>query len=374
MTKTQKILTGVFVITLATAAMVVVKMDDIRQWLFRPTSSNVQQGISGQNKAVTVAKNLATPWEVLFLPNNDMLITERPGKLTRIGQDNRSYAIKGVQHTSEGGLLGAALHPDFPKNHWVYLYYTTTKTNKLTNVVERYTLEGDTLGNATTIIDEIPAAENHDGGRLAFGPDGYLYVTTGDAGEPTLSQQIESMAGKVLRLSDDGSVPADNPFTNPVYSYGHRNIQGITWDGKGQLWATEHGRSGAQSGYDELNLIKRGANYGWPVAEGDETREGMEKPIVHSGAKDTWAPAGMTYSKGSLFFAGLRGQALYQAKINSDNTITMTAHLREEYGRLRTAVEHNGSLYVATSNTDGRGMPGEDDDRILRFSRSIFGD
>ena len=372
MTTTQKAFTSVLVITLVMAGVIVVRLDDIKQWLLKPTTSNIQQGISGQNQAVTVANGLEVPWEILFLPNNDMLVTERPGNLRRIGQDNKTYVISGVEHTSEGGLLGAALHPDFADNHWIYLYYTTAKTNKLTNVIERYVLEDDTLTEATTIIDEVPAAENHDGGRLAFGPDGYLYITTGDAGEPTLAQQTESLAGKILRLNDDGSVPADNPFTNPVYSYGHRNIQGIAWDGTGQLWATEHGRSGVKSGYDELNRIKRGANYGWPTVEGDAKRQGMESPVVHSGSSDTWAPGGMTYSNGSLFFAGLRGQTVYQAAINKDNTVRLKAHFREEYGRLRTVTLHNDSLYIATSNTDGRGIPKQDDDKILRFSRSIF--
>lgn len=373
MSTTQKVIGGVLVgLTLLGGGLYMVR-DKLQHLVFSPTRSQVQQGITGQNKIVTIAKDLAVPWEVAFLPNDEMLVTERAGNLLRISGTSQKFIIKGVEQTSEGGLLGAAVHPEFSTNHWVYLYYTTLKSGSLTNVVERYTLEDDTLDDPVTILKDVPAAANHDGGRLAFGPDKKLYITTGDAGDEATAQDTASLAGKILRLNDDGSIPEDNTFSNEIYSYGHRNAQGLAWDKDGQLWATEHGRSGVKSGFDELNLIKKGANYGWPVIEGDETRSGMVAPVLHSGATETWAPSGLTYSKGSLFFGGLRGQTLYEAQLGNSNTVTsLQAHFREEYGRIRAVVNHNGAIYVTTSNTDGRGMPTAGDDRILRISRSAF--
>jgi glucose/arabinose dehydrogenase len=305
----------------------------------------------------------------VFLPEGDLLVTERPGTLRRIGKDGRVYTIEGVAHTGEGGLLGMALHPRFQENHWLYLYLTTRSNGALTNRVERYRFEGDVLSQREVIIDDIPGASYHDGGRIAFGPDGYLYITTGDAGSPNSAQDITSLAGKILRLEDDGLVPGDNPFGNAVYSYGHRNAQGLAWDGRGRLWATEHGRSGIRSGFDELNLIEKGKNYGWPVIQGDEEKEGMERPIVHSGPNETWAPAGIAFREGALFFGGLRGESLYEARVDDIGEVVLTSHFRGEFGRIRVVVlGPDAALYIATSNTDGRGSPRENDDRLLRVS------
>ncbi|MCH7902636.1 PQQ-dependent sugar dehydrogenase, partial [archaeon] len=202
-------------------------------------------------------------------------------------------------------------------------------------------------------------------------PDGYLYITVGDAGKSDLAQNIDSLAGKILRLSDDGSIPLDNPFGNAVYSYGHRNPQGLAWDDKDQLWSTEHG----PFGFDELNLIKKGKNYGWPIIKGDETKVGMESPIVHSGPNETWAPAGMAYLDGSLFFGGLRGESLYEAKILSQNKISLKSHFRLNFGRIREVVlGYDDYLYISTSNTDKRGNPNPNDDKIIRINPEIFKD
>jgi glucose/arabinose dehydrogenase len=266
-------------------------------------------------------------------------------------------------------LLGVAVHPSFAINHQVYLYFTTEKNGVLTNQVDRYELSDQKLTNKKMIIDNIPAAPTHDGGGIAFGPDDKLYITTGDARQADQAQDTGSLAGKILRLNDDGSVPSDNPFQNAVWSYGHRNPQGITWDDQGRMWAVEHGPSGERNGTgkDELNRIEKGANYGWPVSSGDEKHEGMKTPIVQSGAKETWAPSGIAYANGSLFFAGLRGQSLYEARITGDNSVELTRHFVEEYGRLR-AVAVNGSyLYTSTSNRDGRGEPATSDDTILQI-------
>ena len=223
---------------------------------------------------------------------------------------------------------------------------------------------------------------NASGGKIAFGPDDYIYITTGDAGNAELAQNTDSLAGKILRLKDDGSIPGDNPFGNAVYSYGHRNSQGLAWDDKGQLWSTEHGRSGVLSGLDELNFIEKGKNYGWPVIQGDERREGMYSPVIQSGPDETWAPAGAVYLPakrqagldGSIFFTGLRGESIYQAKISQDGSVgAIIAHFHGTFGRLRAIqIGPDGFLYISTSNTDGRGEPRPGDDKIIRINPSIF--
>ncbi len=311
-----------------------------------------------------VAEDLDIPWGLAFLPDGDMLVTERPGTLVRVEQEDGTYTeqyeIDGVAHRGEGGLLGVAAHPRFVDNRYVYLYMTTRVEDGLRNRVVRYTLRKSRLRNATTIIDGLPGAVYHDGGRLEFGPDGLLYITVGDATRKEWAQQRDALAGKVLRLRPDGTVPADNPFDSPVYSYGHRNPQGLAW-ADSQLWATEHGASQ----HDELNRIVPGGNYGWPVIEADQERGGMRTPELYADGT-TWAPAGAAYHGGSIFFAGLRGGALYETEL-ADGAVTGLEQHLDAFGRLR-AVERgpDGMLYVSTSNTDGRGVPRQNDDRILR--------
>jgi glucose/arabinose dehydrogenase len=316
----------------------------------------------------SVATDLHIPWEVAFLPSGEMLVTERPGTLVKIAKDKKvSLAIDGVAAVGEGGLLGLALHPDFASNHWLYVYFTSRENGKLINRVERYRWDNDSLMDRTVILDDIPAGQYHDGGRLAFGPDGLLYLGTGDSGNSNLAQDKNSLAGKILRIKDDGTIPRDNPFGNAVYSYGHRNVQGLAWDDQGRLWATEHGRSGLLSGLDELNLIEKGKNYGWPVIQGDEKKDGMESPVIQSGPNVTWAPSGLAFWKGSLLFGGLRGETLYEGQI-SGKTVTLKEHLKGQFGRLRAVVVGpDKALYVTTSNTDGRGKPNPGDDRVIRI-------
>lgn len=325
--------------------------------------------------AVTVvARDLETPWDLEFLGNGDLLVTERPGRLVRIGADGRrSYAIEGVREYGEGGLMGLALHPEFATNGWIYVYFTATVGGATENRVERYRLTREGLDDRTVILAGIPAAPFHDGGRIEFGPDGLLYVSTGDAGSSGRAQDRRSLAGKILRVTDDGGPAADNPFGTTVYSFGHRNPQGLAWDAEGRFWATEHGRSGLRSGMDELNRIEKGSNYGWPEIEGDAAAPGMELPITHSGPDYTWAPSGLAYRDGALFFGGLRGEALYEARIAGDGVAELRAHFVGEFGRIRDVrIGPDDRLYFTTSNRDGRGRVREGDDRIVRVDPTIF--
>lgn len=335
-----------------------------------PEQKTGQDGNAAENRmgAEILAQNLDIPWETAQFADGSFLITERQGNLMRVSSETKEKIhISGVAHTGEGGLLGMALDPDFDSNGYLYIYLTTAQDSGLSNRVERYilNLESNMLSDKTEIITGIPGAIYHDGGRIAFGPDEKLYIATGDAGLESNSQNLDSLAGKILRINSDGGIPEDNPFSSPVFSYGHRNVQGITWDDQGRLWATEHGRSGAMSGYDELNLIKKGVNYGWPEIQGSETRAGMEAPVVHSGPSTTWAPSGAAHFEGSIFFAGLRGQALYEYNIVENK---LTEHFKGEFGRLRNvSVGKDGSLFILTNNTDGRGVPKPDDDKIIKL-------
>ena len=329
----------------------------------------------------TVVGGLEAPWEVAFAPDGRLFLTERPGRV-RVVEDGRlrpepAATLPQVAATGEGGLLGLALAPDFVQSRALYLYHTYQGAGAaLRNRVLRYREEGGRLTEERVILDDIPGARIHDGGRLAFGPDGKLYVTAGDAATPDLAQDPGSPGGKILRLEPDGAIPADNPFPgSPVYSYGHRNPQGLAWqEGTGQLYATEHGASA----HDEVNRIAAGANYGWPAARGnDGHREGFVPPVVESGAGATWAPSGATFVRagtfpqwrGSLLFAALRGQALWRLALDSAGAPRVEAIIRNEYGRLRTVVEGpDGLLYLLTNNRDGRGVPASGDDRLLRLA------
>ena len=321
----------------------------------------------------TVAENLSIPWALAFLPASSsqggsdkrLIVSEREGKIKLI--DNGKIieiAEINVHSEGEGGLHGIAIDPEFENNNYVYIYYTTSSFgDNSTNRVARYTFSNDSLTDGTVILDNIPGARVHDGGRIKFGPDRYLYITTGDAANPSLSQNRASLAGKILRVDTKGNPAPRNPFGNAIYSYGHRNPQGITWDDKGQLFATEHGNSAT----DEFNLIEMGKNYGWPIITGSETRNGMQSPIVQSG-NNTWAPAGLAYVNGKFYFGGLRGNALYQIeRINGE--YMLTEYFKGEFGRIRGVIKGpDNMLYITTSNRDGRGVPSENDDRIIRVN------
>lgn len=314
-----------------------------------------------------VVQNLQTPWEIVFLPDGRMMITERPGTLTIIDADGTRIPIADVYERGESGLLGLVLHPDFIENQFLYLYLTYQTSSGMFNRIERYRFSDNKLTESTIILDNIPGASNHDGGRMEFGPDGLLYITTGDAENANQSQDTNSLAGKILRLRDDGGIPEDNPFGNPIYSYGHRNPQGLAWDSQNRLWATEHGPSGLGSGYDELNLIEIGGNYGWPLIQGDQTREGLITPQLQSGGNETWAPGDLEIVDDVAFFVGLRGATLYSVPLNAIIPENLQRHFVGEFGRLRALrLGPDGFLYMGSSNTDGRATPKAGDDKIFR--------
>lgn len=373
MNKKLWILIAVFVLIFIIHSLYFVRYqtDAPSDWKTEKSTVGIQTTtIPVQQETEIIAQDLSIPWDIAYLPDGQMLVTERSGKLLMVGTETKTIKeIEGVMHKGEGGLLGIAVHPQFEKNNYIYLYSTTLVDGDISNRVERYTLIKDVLGQRKVILSGIKGSSNHDGGQLAFGPDGYLYITTGDAENPDLAQDKNSLNGKILRIKDDGTIPTDNPFKNAVYSLGHRNPQGLAWDKSGALWETEHGPSGLQSGYDEINRIEKGKNYGWPLIRGDEKRDGFASPVLQSGGRDTWAPAGLAYKNGSLYFTGLRGEAVYEAKINKDNTINLTAHYKKEFGRLRAiTLGPDGSLYISTSNRDGRGRAKNEDDKIIKLS------
>lgn len=313
-----------------------------------------------------VADKLQIPWSLAFLPDGSAFFTERPGRVRQLNtegslMDKPLFVVKDVKTIGEGGLLGIALHPDFSRNHFVYLYYTYSgDANRTLNKVVRYVYDKGTLKENKTVITGIPGNSNHNGGRMKFGPDGYLYITTGDSQDPSLSQDTGSLAGKILRVDDEGGQAEGNPFNNLTYSYGHRNPQGIDWDGSGQLWSTEHGPSAG----DEVNLISAGKNYGWPDITRNQTNPGMETPVINSGS-DTWAPAGLVFVKPYLYFAGLRSNTLF--RYNTE-TKRLEKFLQKKYGRLRDVVlGPDGLLYILTSNMDGRSVTHLDGDKIIRL-------
>ena len=332
-------------------------------------------------KVESVAENLQIPWEIAFAPDGRIFFTERTGSLRVIehGRLLEEPALKLDVADSEGGLLGLALDPNFTKNHHIYLYYTYSDFLSKYNRVSRFNEANNNLSDETILIDKIPASPIHDGGRIRFGPDGKLYITTGDSSNGQLAQDLNSLAGKILRINPDGSIPVDNPFENsPVYSYGHRNPQGIDWDPTtGILVESEHGPSGEKGfAHDEINIIRPGANYGWPEVVGEQTDPKYESPLYQTGTA-TWAPSGSSFYnsdkipflKGKFLVATLRGEHLHAFDVDTKQKKILTDEPLFEglFGRLRDVVEHDGFIYLLTSNKDGRGMPAPNDDRILKI-------
>ena len=309
-------------------------------------------------------ENLDTRWAIDFLPDGRMVFTERYGAVSIFDEKAKKIIAKlPVKEVSESGLLGIAVDPEFEQNNFIYLYYSYQKRNEILNRLSRFVLTEE-LSDETVLLDGVPGSTNHDGGRIKFGPDGKLYITTGDAAVPSLAQDIDSLAGKILRMNKDGTIPEDNPFGNYVYSYGHRNPQGIAWL-NGQLYASEHG----PTRNDELNRIIKGGNYGWPLIECDEVSDKYISPIRCYSAF-TLAPAGIAFNNNDLHVAGLRGAQLRRIVFADDGaTIVREEELFDDIGRIREVVEWNGYLYISTSNRDRRGVPRINDDRIIKIKK-----
>ena len=337
-------------------------------------------------KLEVVATGLDTPWSIAFVPDGRMFVAERKGTIRVVKngtlQDEPLAIVQDAVETGEGGLMGMVLHPDFEENHWIYVAFTHRQGNGYGVRVERYRESATGLGDKTVIIDGIEGGRVHDGTELGFGPDGKLYITTGEVGRKQLAQVMSSLNGKTLRLNDDGSVPDDNPFVGKpgvrpeIWTYGHRNAQGMDWQpGTGLMFQAEHGPSGfdAPGGGDEVNIVERGKDYGWPTIHHIMTREGMESPLLEY--TPAIAPSGAAFSRGDrvpeikndLFVACLRGRGLLRVQLDG-RTVTGTERLFQDLGRCREVISGpDGYLYFTTSNNDGRGRPAPDDDRIFRI-------
>jgi glucose/arabinose dehydrogenase len=338
-------------------------------------------------KVETVIPNLEVVWSMVWAPDGRMIFTERPGRV-RVYENGKLrptplFTVPDVEPAGESGLMSVALHPQFASNHFLYLSYAYNSGGTQVRVV-RYRETPGGLTDRQVIIEGIPAAQFHAGCRLRFGPDGKLYITTGDATKRELAQKLDSLAGKILRLNDDGTVPPDNPFVGKenarpeIWAYGSRNSQGIDFQpGTNLLFETEHGPSGfdGPGGGDEVNIIERGKNYGWPVIHHRATQAGMESPLLEY--TPACAPAsGVFYRgsalpafKGNFFFGCLRGERIIRVTLDGRRVVSQENLLEGKYGRIRDIAEGpDGLIYFSTSNRDGRGHPASDDDRIMRMA------
>ncbi|MEE1760140.1 PQQ-dependent sugar dehydrogenase [Streptomyces sp. SP18BB07] len=319
----------------------------------------------------TVAEDLDSPWGLAPLPEGGLLVSsrdeatisrvdEKTGKRTELGE------VPGVAPAGEGGLMGIAVSPEYASDHMIYAYFTSESDNRIVRML--YDPEkpaGEQLGAPDTILRGIPKGTNHNGGRLAFGPDRMLYASTGERYEGPLAQDKDSLGGKILRMTPEGQPAPGNPFDDSVvYSYGHRNVQGLAWDPEQRLWASEFG----QNTWDELNHIRPGGNYGWPEVEGKGGESGYVDPVAVWSTEEA-SPSGIAVAEGSVWMAGLRGQRLWRVPLDGTKTAAAPQPFLEgDYGRLRTVVSAGGDkLWLVTSETDGRGSPENGDDKILEL-------
>jgi glucose/arabinose dehydrogenase len=317
----------------------------------------------------TLAKDLGVPWGIAFLPGGDALVGERDSGnvhlVKRLGGRRRVGDLAVFSQRSsagESGLLGLALHPNFTSNRLVYAYLSTRSDNRVVRM--RYA-EGR-LSARQVVLAGIPMNVHHNGGGLAFGPDGLLYVSTGDAESARRAQSRSSLGGKILRITPSGGVPAGNPFRNRIWSMGHRNVEGIAFDTRGTLWASEFG----EKRYDELNRIVRGGNYGWPRVEGgDGLGRGFRDPLAQWSPTSTCSPAGIAVAQGRAWLGALRGRCVFSVPLRGANAGRKYRHFANQFGRIRqVAAAPDGSLWITTSNRDGRTTPGPDDDKVIRIA------
>ena len=316
--------------------------------------------------ADTIADDLNVPWSIVFLPSGEALVSERDtarivtispkGKVSTLGE------VSGVQAPSglgEGGLLGLALDPDDQET--LYAYCTTSSDNR----VVRISLAGGKVGKPHPVLTGIPTSTHHHGGRLLFAPDGNLFVSTGDAEVSSRAQNRSSLAGKILRIKPNGKAASGNPFGNRTWTYGHRNIEGLAFDSDGRLWATEFGDKKS----DELNLIVKGHNYGWPDVEGKSSNDSYTNPKVTWSPTSRCSPAGIAITRSTAFIGALQGRCLFSVPLSGAAAGKPVEHFAGDHGRIRNvAVAPDGSLWMTTSNTDGRIDPGRNDDKILRVT------
>jgi glucose/arabinose dehydrogenase len=326
------------------------------------TAPSPSPTVTSASSGAHLGKPLSVPWAIAFLPGGDALVTERDtarllrvtpaGKVTTVGK------VPGVSPLGEGGLLGVAVSPTYARDHWVFVYYSAAAENRIV----RFQYRGAGIGGVQTLVTGIPRGPIHNGGRLAFGPDHLLYASTGETGHGGLAQDRSSLAGKILRMTPDGRPAPGNPFGTLVYSYGHRNVQGLAWDAQGRMFATEFG----QDRFDEVNRILPGKNYGWPVVEGFAGSRAPYTPPLLTWRTSDASPSGLAYDHGSLWAGALAGRRLWQVPVTSGGVGKPVPHFEGTYGRLRAvATAPDGSLWVSTSNRDGRGSPAAGDDRIL---------
>jgi glucose/arabinose dehydrogenase len=312
----------------------------------------------GAEEPGVITTDLEAPWSIAFRGSTALISQRDGGQVLELADDGTTRQIGTVPDMAsrgEGGLLGIAVQEEY-----LYAYFTGADDNR----IARFELTGDpgalALGVGSVILDGIPAGSNHNGGRIAFGPDGMLYATTGDAGDQSAAQDLQSLGGKILRITPDGDVPGDNPFPNsPVFTSGHRNPQGIGWDSDGRMYASEFG----QDTWDELNVIEAGGNYGWPEVEGIADQDGFIDPVQQWSTADA-SPSGLAVTEDAIVIAALRGERLIEVPL--DDLGSSSAHLVGDHGRLRdVVVTPDGDLWVLTNNTDGRGDPGAQDDLLL---------
>jgi len=309
----------------------------------------------------TVAKDLEVPWGIAFLPDRSALVTERDsGRVLQVKgrQVSEVGRVDEAEPGGEAGLLGVAVSPSYADSGRVFFYATTAEDNR----VFRTTFRNGRLGALEPILTGIPRNSFHDGGRMIFGPDGMLYVSTGEAGQPDLAQDRGSLGGKVLRITEAGKPAPGNPDrSSPIWTWGHRNVQGLAFDDADNLWASEFG----QDRFDELNLIRKGRNYGWPMVEGRGEQSGLTNPQV-TWATDDNSPSGLAFVGGRLWLGALKGERLWRIDVDGAEARDEKGFFVGDYGRVRTVVTApDGNLWVTTSNRDGRGDPASDDDRIL---------